>query len=277
MRKIGNDSPLPSDALSSSARFTLIELLVVIAIIAILAAMLMPALQQARERAKTNNCVSNLKQVIGGQQFYTDDNKGWILANDSTLGPTKTTTVTWPMALTGLVQNVMKIKYIPVKVLLCPSLTNIAPTVSNNPFGSASNKNTYGMWAFFKDQERSETDAPGRRAAIGSISGYFKSGTSIGYLKPGVLKNPAGAVLFADTAKLQVGAADFGQGYILFATTKTVTAPYDYIGIWRLHNDRANTAFIDGHVGTLSAGDFRNTPMRVCRTFSPAGSLEILE
>jgi prepilin-type N-terminal cleavage/methylation domain-containing protein/prepilin-type processing-associated H-X9-DG protein len=61
------------------AAFTLIELLVVIAIIAILAAILFPVFAQARDKARSATCVSNMKQILTGARMYTQDYDGQLM------------------------------------------------------------------------------------------------------------------------------------------------------------------------------------------------------
>ena len=73
----------------NTSSFTLVELLVVIAIIAVLAALLMPALTNAKEQGRRAMCLSNQRQIYVGANVYVGDFNGWVpVGNDFTIGVT---------------------------------------------------------------------------------------------------------------------------------------------------------------------------------------------
>ena len=110
---------------SGTRAFTLIELLVVIAIIAILAAMLLPAVSRAKEAARKIACLNQLRQLGLSLMLYVDDNQGHY-------PPRSTNTNRWP--------TLLKEGYQQVKILACPTdapnpatFTNPASPADSSP------------------------------------------------------------------------------------------------------------------------------------------------
>ena len=196
---------------TSKHYFTLIELLVVIAIIAILAAMLMPALQQARERGRSATCLSNQKQLGTFAQFYMDNYDGWHFLHDNN------------GQYAGWFVN-KGVYNKPANFVACPSIEPRKFVVTNETTNNA--YNTYTT--------RWRTNIPG---------GIGEKHTSTEFMMPAKrLKYPGKFMIYADSITLATGLQN-SWVYIHGGT-------YDK-GVYAAHSDAVNMAFLDGHAGTL--------------------------
>ncbi len=134
--------------------FTLIELLVVIAIIAILAAMLLPALAKAKESGKRVACLNNVRQLSLAVHMYVDDSQGFY--------PPRSTTNRWPSLLYETYGR-------SAKLLLCPSEPGAAPlsdglSSSNNVADAAPRSYFINGWNDYFASQHPDTDTLGLNA-----------------------------------------------------------------------------------------------------------------